>query len=38
MTAPLDPMLLKHIDGELYSVLAEWDLTGVERAIMEQLQ
>lgn len=38
MTAPTDPLLLEHIDGELYAVLAEWDLTDVERAIMEQLQ
>lgn len=38
MTAPSDPLLLKHIGGQLYSVLAEWDLTDVEKAIMEQLQ
>jgi hypothetical protein len=38
MTAPRDPLLLEHVDGELYAVLAEWDLTDVERAIMEQLR
>lgn len=29
-----DPYLLKHIAGDLYAVLAEWDLTPLERAIM----
>lgn len=33
--APSDPMLLKHIGGALYAVLAEWDLTPLERAILE---
>lgn len=33
--APVDPMLLKHIGGSLYAVLAEWDLTPLERAILE---
>jgi hypothetical protein len=32
--APRDPYLLKHIAGELYAVVAEWDLTDLERAIM----
>ncbi len=32
--APRDPYLLKHIAGELYAVVAEWDLTELERAIM----
>lgn len=31
---PVDPMLLKHIGGPLYAVLAVWDLTDVERAIL----
>lgn len=29
-----DPYLLKHIGGDLYAVLAEWDLTELERAVM----
>lgn len=32
--APRDPYLLKHIAGELYAVVAEWDLTDLERAVM----
>lgn len=32
--APRDPYLLKHVAGELYAVVAEWDLTELERAIM----
>lgn len=32
--APFDPYLLQHIVGDLYAVLAEWDLTELERAIM----
>ena len=30
----LDPYLLQHIAGDLYAVIAEWDLTELERAIM----
>lgn len=33
--APRDPFLLQHIAGELYAVVAEWDLTDLERAIMQ---
>jgi hypothetical protein len=33
---PRDPFLLKHVGGTLYAVLAEWDLTDLERAIMKQ--
>ena len=33
--APVDPMLLKHLGGALYAVLAEWDLTPLERAVIE---
>lgn len=33
--APYDPLLLQHVGGELYSVLGEWDLTEIERAILE---
>lgn len=29
-----DPYLLKHIAGELYAVVAEWDLTDLELSIM----
>ena len=29
-----DPYLLRHIMGDLYAVVAEWDLTDLERAIM----
>lgn len=33
--APHDPALLKHIGGDLYAVLAVWDLTELERAVLE---
>ena len=29
-----DPYLLKHIGGPLYAILAEWELTDLERSIM----
>lgn len=29
-----DPLLLKHVGGTLYAILAAWDLTDLERAIM----
>jgi hypothetical protein len=32
--APKDPALLKHISGDLYAVLAVWDLTELERAVL----
>ena len=32
--APSDPLLLKRLDGQFYVVLAAWDLTDVERAVM----
>lgn len=31
---PVDPLLLKHIGGQTYSVLAQWDLTPIERSIL----
>jgi hypothetical protein len=31
---PVDPALLKHIAGDLYAVLAVWDLTELERAVI----
>lgn len=32
--ADRDPYLLRHLGGELWTVLAEWDLTPLERAVM----
>ncbi len=32
--APRDPALLKHIGGDLYAVVAVWDLTDLERAVL----
>lgn len=32
--APVDPFLLKHLIGPLFAVLAAWDLTEMERAVM----
>lgn len=32
--APKDPALLKHVGGDLYAVLAVWDLTELERAVL----
>lgn len=31
---PIDPMLLKRISDDLFAVLAMWDLTEVERAVL----
>lgn len=31
---PLDPALLRHLGGGLYVVLATWDLTDIERAVL----
>ena len=31
---PRDPALLRNITGTLYAVLAVWDLTEVERAVL----
>ena len=33
-----DPLLLKHLGGDLYAVLAQWDLTEIERAILSQVR
>lgn len=33
-TAPRDPALLKHLGGHLYAVLATWDLTELERTVL----
>jgi hypothetical protein len=32
--APRDPYLLRHVGGDIWVVLAAWDLTEVERAAM----
>lgn len=29
-----DPLLLEHLHGEMYIVLAQWDLTEIERMVM----
>lgn len=34
LTAPEDPALLKHLGGPLYTVVAVWDLTEVERLVL----
>lgn len=33
---PRDPALLRHIRGDLWSVLAVWDLTDLERLVLSQ--
>lgn len=35
-TPPVDPALLRHIRGDLWAVLAVWDLTPLERAVLAQ--
>lgn len=35
-TLPVDPMLLRHLGGTLYVVLATWDLSPVERAVLTE--
>lgn len=32
--APVDPFLLKHISGDHYTVLAQWDLTPIEQSVL----
>lgn len=34
-TPPRDPYLLRHLGGALYAVVAAWDLSDLERAVME---
>jgi len=33
---PRDPALLRHVRGDLWAVLAVWDLTDLERAVLSQ--
>ncbi len=35
-TPPRDPALLRHIRGDLWAVVATWDLTDLERAVLSQ--
>ena len=34
LVPPEDPALLQHVGGDLYAVVAVWDLTPLERAVM----
>lgn len=33
---PVDPLLLKHVDGPFFVVLAAWDLSPLEQAVLRQ--
>lgn len=35
-TPPIDPALIRHLRGDLWAVLAVWDLTDLERAVLAQ--
>jgi hypothetical protein len=35
-TPPVDPALIRHLRGDLWAVLAVWDLTDLERAVLAQ--
>jgi len=35
---PRDPMLLRHLVGNLYAVLAVWDLTELERLVLREVR
>lgn len=37
-SAPRDPALIRRIRGDLWAVVAVWDLTELERAVLEQRQ
>jgi hypothetical protein len=37
-SVPIDPALLKHAGGDLYAVMAVWNLTELERAVLAQVQ
>jgi hypothetical protein len=34
LVPPEDPALLQHVGGDLYAVVAVWDLTPLERAVL----
>lgn len=34
---PIDPALIRHLGGDLYAVLATWDLTDLERHVLASL-
>jgi hypothetical protein len=34
VSPPVDPILLRPIGGDLYAVVAQWDLTEIERTII----
>jgi hypothetical protein len=36
ISVPADPILLRHLSGGLYAVLAQWDLTPLEQAVMRK--
>jgi len=36
LVPPEDPALLQHVGGDLYAVVAVWDLTPLERAVLSQ--
>jgi hypothetical protein len=36
MVPPVDPALIRHIRGDLWAVLAVWDLTDLERLVLAQ--
>jgi hypothetical protein len=33
---PVDPALIRHVRGDLWAVLATWDLTDLERYVLSQ--
>jgi hypothetical protein len=37
-TAPADPFLLKHLAGNLFAVIAMWELTAAEQKVLEILR
>jgi hypothetical protein len=38
LQAPVDPALLRHLGGDLYAVLAVWDLSDLEQAVLGGLR
>jgi hypothetical protein len=31
---PKDPLLLRHLAGQLYAIVGQWDLTPLEQAVL----